>query len=144
MNQSDAQAIEKLIQELDTPGAPHWTLEQIVSELGAGHSLGLRDSNALLAFILYTQPAPDTFEINYLACSKLLQRTGLMTQLFLEFLKRIRELAASDHEVWLEVHEKNLVAMQFYQKFAFEKLGTRQNYYSDKGSAVLYSLKITC
>ncbi len=130
-----------LIKQIETPGSPHWSLEQLQAELSSGMALGIKDSNELQAFVIYRSPDQDTFEITYLACSKCLQRTGLMSKLFIEFLRILRAANVGDLQVWLEVHEKNYAGIHFYEKFGFKQVGRRPNYYIDRGTALLYSLK---
>ena len=139
MNASFAPAITDIIQKLESPGAPNWTLPQIEDELRSGFAQGLKKKDELAAFILFKQLEPEVFEISYLASAKNYQRTGLMTQLFNEFLIQISQLSTKKVELWLEVHEKNVPAITFYKNFGFSQVGRRENYYRDKGAAILYS-----
>lgn len=132
-----------IIELIETLGAPHWSLQQLTSELESNLCLGLRrEKHELMAFIIYKQAVPGCFEISYLAVSREHQRRGLMTKLFNEFLRRINRAESKEKEIWLEVHEKNVAGIQFYEKFGFQVVGRRLKYYSDGGTAKLYSLKI--
>lgn len=45
-------------------------------------------------------------------------------------------------KITLEVNENNFIAINLYNKFGFEKLGIRKNYYNGKNSAIIMSKKI--
>jgi ribosomal protein S18 acetylase RimI-like enzyme len=60
-----------------------------------------------------------------------------MRDLLATFEKSTPEL----NEFWLEVHQENLPAQNFYEKAQFEAVGTRPYYYRDGGAALLYTKK---
>ena len=45
-------------------------------------------------------------------------------------------------QINLEVAEKNLVAINLYKSFNFQKVGLRKNYYKNGDNAILMTLKI--
>ena len=44
--------------------------------------------------------------------------------------------------ITLEVNENNLSAIRLYDKFSFDKLGIRKNYYDGKSDAIIMSKKL--
>jgi ribosomal-protein-alanine N-acetyltransferase len=87
----------------------------------------------LLAFIIYR----DLFsiaEVLLLGTKKERQSQGLMTTL-------INSLKGDYVEIWLEVHELNTKALQFYEKERFKIDGVRLKYYTDGKSALVMSWK---
>jgi ribosomal-protein-alanine N-acetyltransferase len=52
--------------------------------------------------------------------------------------KRLLEMVLNDQDVFfLEVRASNLPAQRLYEKYGFNKVGTRKNYYSDNGEDAL-------
>jgi len=66
-----------------------------------------------------------------LAVDPLHQNKGIGSQLMEALLKESQELLT------LEVRESNKKALKFYEKFGFQKVATRQHYYSDGENAIL-------
>lgn len=46
------------------------------------------------------------------------------------------------NNITLEVNENNLSAIKLYNKFVFEEVGIRKNYYDGKYNAILMNKKI--
>jgi ribosomal protein S18 acetylase RimI-like enzyme len=116
----------------------YWTDEDLIKEFAEG-VLGWGSfsvSHQLQGFILYRQNF-DIGEILLLATDPKLKRSGIMRDLLATFEKSTPEL----NEFWLEVHQENLPAQNFYEKAQFEAVGTRPYYYRDGGAALLYTKK---
>jgi len=70
---------------------------------------------------------------------------GVASALMAEFIHEARRKSLS--KVFLEVRESNFVAKSMYDKFDFEQIGLRQNYYKGKdgqrSSAITLALDLT-
>ena len=49
----------------------------------------------------------------------------------------INEIKKSRMEIFLEVRENNITAIEFYKKNGFKEAGKRKNYYRDTGEAAI-------
>ncbi len=120
------------------------SLEEIF-KLGSG--LGMRSPEGeLLGFVLYLKL--DDRPVNKykdealvilphieIACLATLpehQGKGVMSLL-------LNHLKLKSREVWLEVHEDNLKAIEFYKSKEFQQVGIRKRYYFDGKNAILFS-----
>lgn len=73
-------------------------------------------------------------EIWCLATLPIYQGQGVMGTL-------LKELKATTREIWLEVHELNTKAINFYKNQVFQQVGSRSNYYKDGKKALLFTWK---
>ena len=100
-----------------------WTSEEFTLLLGQPNtrSFSLNRSFAVGRLIL------GELEILTLACAPSHQRQGHASALLLKFL----EMASKEggHSAFLEVASDNLAAIALYNKFAFEQVGCRTDYY---------------
>ena len=114
----------------------HWQSSEITESINSGkhQSLALIEENKLLAFVLFSE-STDVCEILYLETHPQYLRQGWMGILWSEFIKE-----KHNKEIWLDVHEKNRAAHDFYQSCGFKIVGDRPNYYADHGRAILMSL----
>lgn len=115
------------------PIGPKWTYAQLEAECRESGLVAERGGE-LLAFILWRDTGA-AYEISFLATAPDAQGQGLMTTL-IEHLKRERP---SERPIWLEVHASNSGARALYEKAGFTVSGERRKYYSDGGSAILYT-----
>ena len=83
-------------------------------------------NNEPQSVILYRKVCDDLIEIDFIAVLKSSRGRGFAKAL-------INNL---EGRVWLEVHEKNQAARDFYSSCGFKKVGERKAYYGDS-SAVL-------
>lgn len=75
------------------------------------------------------------FEITWLGVLKCHRRQGLMKRLLGEFVACF--VVGASKCVFLEVHEANKGAYNFYKCFGFKQVGQRLNYYSDGANALV-------
>jgi ribosomal-protein-alanine N-acetyltransferase len=71
----------------------------------------------------------DEWEIENIAISAAARRRGFGSHLLGESLNRMR--ARGGRRIFLEVRESNEAAHKLYEKWAFEQVGRRKNYYQD-------------
>ncbi len=112
-----------------------WTRENLESAMNTGKALGALEEEKLMAFILFIEIGgllPDAVEIWCLATHPEFQGRGIMGALLIEIQNTFGE-------VWLEVHERNLKALEFYKNKGFQQVGLRKRYYDDGADALLLS-----
>lgn len=135
---ADALEVTAILQRhYQSPMAPMggaWSLPQVEQELRMGRGRGLWVDGQLRAFILYRE-SPLEIDISVLATDHSEVRKGYMKRLLTNFLAEAREWG---REVWLEVHEGNLMAQKLYEKLGFKKVGERTGYYRDGATAWLF------
>lgn len=133
----DIPAVLGLLEQLPAEAARwnrHIDRDWIEGELAAGASLGLWYAERLAAVIFY-RCMPHATEIMFLMSHPHFWRQGLMGRLWQAFRDRVSPV----FPVWLEVHQDNDVAQNFYRKQGFREVGRRPDYYGPKEDAVLYS-----
>lgn len=118
-----------------------WTPGVLLSELKNENTkyIVLKENNNIVGFagIWIT---PDTVELNNIVIKKDSRGKGY-SKILLEKLIEISE--ETSREIFtLEVSEENIVAINLYKKYGFEKVGLRKNYYEGKYDAILMSKKI--
>lgn len=118
-----------------------WTPGVLFSELKNENTkyIVLKENNNIVGFagIWIT---PDTVELNNIVIKKDSRGKGY-SKILLEKLIEISE--ETSREIFtLEVSEENIVAINLYKKYGFEKVGLRKNYYEGKYDAILMSKKI--
>lgn len=114
-----------------------WTEKSFQEELERGKSLAMvSPEGEILCFILFRELNKNLVEINYLATLFEKRQRGFMEQLFRTFLRE-----NEGKEVWLEVHEKNSYALNFYKKLGLVEVGRRPHYYPDGASAIMFNFR---
>lgn len=118
-----------------------WTPGVLFSELKNENTkyIVLKENNNIVGFagIWIT---PDTVELNNIVIKKDSRGKGY-SKILLEKLIEISE--ETSREIFtLEVSEENIVAINLYKMYGFEKVGLRKNYYEGKYDAILMSKKI--
>lgn len=117
----------------------NWNLKSICEVLQSNKAIGLIEGNEktpqskLLSFIIY-KDMDEIVELLILASVFERQSQGLMGRL-------LTQLKSKFSEIWLEVHEENLRAIQFYNKEHFNLDGKRPKYYTDSKAALVMSWK---
>ena len=138
MSLDDFYRIEnKLQEEFDR----FWTPGVFLSELKKDDTryIVLKEDEDIVGFagIWIT---PDNIELNNIVIKKDSRGKGY-SKILLEKLIEISE--ETSREIFtLEVSEENIVAINLYKKYGFEKVGLRKNYYEGKYDAILMSKKI--
>lgn len=123
------------IDRLRTP-AFHWTREEL-QKLAASHQIWILESDKeIVAWVAWARLS-DAFEITALATHPDFQKRGHMRQLLSELINTKRQ----ELEIWLEVHEANRPAVTLYEALGFTLVGRRPRYYSDGGTALLFTRK---
>ena len=110
-----------------------WTEDQFLAEMNVSQVWLAQDLDGKAHSFVFCRENGVAHEITQLATDPDYWRQGHMRSL----LVKIAEELSSPF--WLEVHEMNLPACRLYESFGFIKVGSRRRYYSDGGSAVLYS-----
>ncbi len=82
----------------------------------------------------------DEAELLNIAVAEQARRKGVATMLFEALENYFREKNAE--KIFLEVREKNLSAINFYEKHGFVKNGLRKNYYSNPVDNGVLMMKI--
>ena len=119
-------------------GISRWTADSYFSEITGRDSsaLSIKNNGELCGFLIARLIITETLtihikeaEILNIAVFKSFQRKGFGQKLLEAFLKIVELKNIS--EVWLEVRESNLQAINFYRKNGFSKQFERKNYYSE-------------
>ena len=109
-----------------------WTIEQIQSHLNHYSVLIAKEENLLIAYVLYIKSF-DEIEILRIAVSPKKRKSNIGTELIQNLIQ-----INSVKKIFLEVNEENLVAIQFYEKNSFQKIGIRKKYYPNNKDAIQY------
>lgn len=113
-----------------------WNRDALKQELGIGQGVGLAvEGFGLSAFVLFRQ-IDHHREITLLATHPERQRRGDMRFLLTTMLER----RSPQERIWLEVHDRNTVALSLYESLGFQSVGRRPKYYRDGGDAILLTL----
>ena len=71
----------------------------------------------------------DVYEIFEIAVRNSEKRKGLASELLSKL--------PNDKEIFLEVNENNIAAINLYKKFGFEQISIRKKYYNNKDDAII-------
>ena len=123
----------------------NWSIDQTKESLN--HlAYGLEVSGRLVSVLFARKLHDSLFEIDMMQTHKDFLKSGYMSELFkyflTELLKSTEGQSGERPEVWLEVHELNHIAIEFYKKLGFTQTSRRLSYYPDGCAAVLLSLKV--
>lgn len=114
---------------------------QVDHSLAKDMTFGYFDEDRLLAFILGRKVDQDIFEIDMTMTNKSDLKKGYMEKLFQELIAHLKG-AKNFYKVWLEVHEENTPALNFYKKMGFTENSKRPKYYPDGKAAILMTLSL--
>lgn len=115
-----------------------WTTAQFASDMKQSHSHYFTEEEHIAAFLGFHQVC-DEIEITNIASEVKGQGYGR------RLMERLIEYAESQQiaSIFLEVRASNQEARLFYEKFGFQEIGMRKNYYQHpQEDAVLMSLKV--
>ena len=133
--------LEKIKQNLQTDFDEFWTPTILESELNNTNSLYFvaKYNENILGFagIIINY---DFTEISNIVVKKDFRNKGIGKILLEKIINESKKLKKDN--IYLEVNEKNQIALGLYEKYNFEKVGKRKEYYNKKDDAILMSLKI--
>ena len=115
----------------------HWTKDSFYSEIAnklAVYYCARNDDNKLIAYIGFwkiIEEAHITTFATHPEYRRLQLGQALLVQMFSDCYKNMIKY------VTLEVRESNIPAISLYEKFLFESIGVRKNYYQDNGENAL-------
>ena len=124
------------IMVIEKEGGGDWKREYFLNELKNPFSLficALADKE--LSGFAVVWSAADELQLNNIAVAKNQRRSGIGRAL-LEFIEKYPH-KEKPTRIFLEVREKNVTAIKFYETMKFKATGTRQNYYSDDNAVLM-------
>lgn len=117
-----------------------WSKKQLIRELTQNSLLShyvYEDKDEILGFYIASKVL-DLVEVFTIAVDKNYRQRGIGSELLSHLIdKSLREGVS---EIWLEVSTKNKRALALYEKFGFERVGIRKNYYQKLGEDA-YNMK---
>lgn len=124
----------------------NWSFKGLEESFEKDICWGLWSQKTLMSVVCFLNSA-DTPEILWLATRPDQVRKGLMRSLLADATYNVLHQAPGQnltqaHQILLEVHEKNLKAIQLYYSLGFSVIGRRKNYYKDGAQALLMALKV--
>jgi ribosomal-protein-alanine N-acetyltransferase len=127
------------------PTAAQWPREHFEQAIQISQPrrvmLVLEDQTAILAFLV-ARAVANEWELENIAVAHDARRRGIGSRILSEFLDMAQQQKAE--AIFLEVRESNHAAFAFYQKWAFEEVGRRTNYYTGpKEDALVYRLTLS-
>ena len=78
---------------------------------------------------------PDDVEITNIVTKKSERKKGIVNLLLDKLIIMARDTGKGN--ISLEVNEKNIIAINLYEKFGFETVGRRKKYYNQKEDAII-------
>ncbi len=78
---------------------------------------------------------PDDVEITNIVTKKSERKKGIGNLLLDKLIIMARDTGKGN--ISLEVNEKNIIAINLYEKFGFETVGRRKKYYNQKEDAII-------
>jgi diamine N-acetyltransferase len=118
-------------QTLASDGCRAWMAETSVGKCAVGYAVAVSDENAKLF---------SSFELKRLYIFYRFHGTGLGKRLMQDMLSFAKELKSE--KMWLQVHEANHHAIEFYKRYGFVQTGT-DLYRAGKGSYQVLRLELT-
>ena len=131
-----------LCYELDSNTISLWSKKQWTNEFKKEGTkiFGLSIENVVIG-ICVIQFVLDEAHINYFVVIQKYRKKGFGSYFMSSLIKKFKELNIK--KLLLEVSHNNLIAENFYNRFDFHTVGTRQNYYKDGSNALLKEKKLT-
>ena len=121
-------------------GNDGWSAESFKSEAEKDNGIVLYAvENDVVTGLICGYFAADEADITSVAVAPEYRRQGIAARLMEEFLGVLPDIT---HCIFLEVRESNSAAIGLYEKFGFEKLSIRKNFYSfpDENAVVMQLL----
>ena len=113
----------------------NWSLENIQAELLISQFLVYKDENEQIQGFISFRESDSEIEIMALGTLPTARRQSVMAEL-IHFLQDYSRKASKP--LLLEVHHKNLSAINLYVKSGFKQIGRRKEYYSDHEDALTF------
>ena len=118
-----------------------WNLKQWEKELRKNYVFAFACfKNYQIVGICVFQKIFCNAELTYLSIHPTFKRRGLGKKLLKETFKQCESFAIE--KIQLEVSDKNLDALNFYNAFGFKTIGIRKKYYKDGSNALLQEKKL--
>lgn len=113
-----------------------WNYSVFKSELesDSSHYLVVKDNSKIIGFAGIKVTVPDC-DIMNIVVKKDFRNQGIGSLLLKELINLSKSLNVKN--LFLEVNEKNTLAILLYNKFGFKKISTRKNYYKDNNAIVM-------
>ena len=126
--------------ELEVNPSP-WKYETFLSSFEVGHKgLICKNDNQMIGFIIFSPITPEAHILS-ISVRNEMQSKGIGTLLLKSMLDQCKVM--NYKKIFLEVRVSNEKAINFYEKFGFNKDAIRNNYYTDNSEdALLMSLSI--
>lgn len=121
-------------------GAEGWSAESFESEAAKDNGIVLYTvENGNITGLICGFFAADEAEITSVAVSPEHRRKGIAAALMEKYFRTLPDVVES---IFLEVRESNSAAIGLYQKFGFQKISLRKNFYSfpDENAVVMQKL----
>lgn len=105
-----------------------WSFESFLSETEkpSGYVLALLEENQFVKGFLTASCILDSADLTAIAVSPECRKKGFAGKLLEALFEKI-----GSAEIFLEVRESNLPARKFYEKYAFQQVGIRKNFYQN-------------
>jgi ribosomal-protein-alanine acetyltransferase len=124
-----------------SPEAAHWSQQQyeaIFSPGGPRRKVWIAEDDNLQGFLIASVHG-DEWELENIAVAATARRRGIAGQLLSQLISGARTEKAE--AIFLEVRESNRAARALYEKWGFQEVGRRPNYYREPTEdAVVYRL----
>ena len=119
-----------------------WSFDVLEEELECDNSyviVAKVDENTIVGFA-GLKVILDESDIMNIVVKKDFRHNGIGSVLLENLINYSKDLNLKT--ITLEVNENNLSAIRLYDKFSFDKLGIRKNYYDGKSDAIIMSKKL--
>ena len=119
-----------------------WSYDVLEEELECDNSyviVAKADENTIVGFA-GLKVILDEADIMNIVVKKDFRHNGIGSVLLKNLINYSKDLNLKT--ITLEVNENNLSAIRLYDKFSFDKLGIRKNYYDGKSDAIIMSKKL--
>lgn len=132
---------EKIKENLQNDFDEFWTASILKSELESEISkyIVAKENENIVGFagIIIL---PDDIEITNIVTKKSERKKGIGYLLLEKIIEMSKE--TKKEFISLEVNENNIIAINLYKKFGFEKVGLRKKYYNGIDDAIIMTRKI--
>ncbi|MBQ47018.1 MAG: ribosomal-protein-alanine N-acetyltransferase [Zetaproteobacteria bacterium] len=119
-------------------GTDFWGFEQVLETLTRNEVFlwSVIDDLGLWKACLIVQVNVDQIDLLFIYVRPNFRKEGVGHLLMNEFIEW-SEHTAKANDIFLEVRESNIAAIQLYKRYNFEKVGVRKSYYQDGETAIV-------